>query len=76
MDDPVDGASTRAWEQLAEYQALLGLLTDRLFDLQRDFEVLRDEMVRCHAMLGALPTGPELPCQEQSADIWGDQTPA
>ena len=39
MDDPVDGASTRAWEQLAEYRVLVDLTSERLFDLQRDCQI-------------------------------------
>lgn len=56
---------------------LLDLTAERLWDLQRDFMVLRDEMVKCYALLGALPTGPEPSGEEPSpAVIWGDQTSA
>ena len=73
----MDPVSTRAWEQLAEFRVLLDLTMERLVDLQRDFMVLRDEMVRCYALLGALPTGPEPSGEEPSpADIWGDQPSA
>jgi hypothetical protein len=72
----VDDVSTRANEQLAEFRVLLDLTAERLWDLQRDFAVLRDEMVKAYAMLGALPAPVELqPCQEQPPeDVWGDQT--
>jgi hypothetical protein len=73
----VDDPQTRAWEQLTEYRVLLDLTMERMVDLQRDFMVLRAEMVRCYALLGALPTGPEPSGQEPSpADLWGDQTSA
>jgi hypothetical protein len=65
MNDPVDDA--RAWAQLAEFQALLDLTMDRLADLQRDFGVLRDEMVKCHAMLPTLA----VPVEPGGDDIWG-----
>jgi hypothetical protein len=47
-----------------------------LWDLQRGFAALQQQMVKAYAMLGGLPAPVELqPCQEQpSADIWGDQT--
>jgi hypothetical protein len=78
VDEPVDGASTRADEQLAEFRVLLDLTTQRLWDLQRDFMVLRDDMVKCYAMLGTLAAPMEFqPCQEQPpANIWGDQPSA
>jgi hypothetical protein len=54
---------------------LLDLAAERLWDLQRDFACLQDEMVRCYALLGGLPTGSERSGEEPSpADIWGDQT--
>ena len=53
--DGVDEAQTPAWARLAEFRVLLDLTAERLFDLQRDFAVLQDEMVRCYALLGALP---------------------
>lgn len=75
--DGVDEAQTRAWAQLAELRVLLDLTAERLFDLQRDFAVLQDEMVRCYALLGALPTGQGPSGEEQpAASIWGDQTSA
>jgi hypothetical protein len=54
----VDDTSTRAedvkraHEQLTEFAVLLGLTAERLYDLQRDFGVLQDQMVKCYAMLG------------------------
>lgn len=65
----MDETSTRAWEQLAEFRVLLDLTSERLFDLQRDFLALQQEMVRCYAMLGSLP----VPVESQPAgdDIWG-----
>jgi hypothetical protein len=74
----VDDAYTRANEQLAEFRVLLDLTTERLWDLQRDFMVLRDEMVKAHGMLATLAAPVELqPCQEQlGADIWDDQPSA
>jgi hypothetical protein len=49
-----------------------------LWDLQRDFMVLRDEMVKAYTMLGTLVAPRELqPCQEQPPeDLWGDQPSA
>jgi hypothetical protein len=52
----VDDVSTRANEQLAEFRVLLDLTAERLWELQRDFMVLQDEMVKAYALLGALPT--------------------
>ena len=74
----MDAAQTRAWEQLAEYRVLLDLTAERLWDLQRDFAALQEQMVKCHAMLGSLAAPVEFqPCQEQpGADIWGDQPSA
>jgi hypothetical protein len=73
----VDGAYTRANEQLAEFRVLLDLTAERLWDLQRDFMVLR-ELVKAYAMLGTLAAAVELqPCQDEpAAGIWGDQTSA
>jgi hypothetical protein len=66
----VDAAYT-----VAELAVLLDLAADRLFDLQRDFLALQEQLVRAYAQLASLPTLVELqPCQEQPAvDIWGDQ---
>jgi hypothetical protein len=74
----VDETYSRANEQLAEFRVLLDLAAERLWDLQSDFMVLRDEMVKCYAMLATLTAPVELqPYQEQPpADIWGDQTSA
>jgi hypothetical protein len=57
---------------------LLDLTAERPWDLQRDFTVLQDQMVKAYALLGTLAARVELqPCQEQPpADIWGDQTSA
>ena len=65
----VDETSTRAWEQLTEFRVLLDLTSERLFDLQRDFLALQQEMVKCYAMLATLP----VPVESQPAgdDIWG-----
>ena len=54
------------------------LTTERLWDLQRDFVVLQDEMVTAYAMLGSLPAPVELQqCQEQPGEgNWGDQPSA
>jgi hypothetical protein len=74
----VDDAYTRANEQLAEFRVLLDLTAERLWDLQRDFAVLQDEMVKAYAMLGTLAARVELPAGQErpAADIWGDQTSA
>jgi hypothetical protein len=63
---------------VAELAVLVDLAAQRLFDLQRDFMVLREQMVKCHAMLATLAPPVELqPCQEQpAANIWGDQSSA
>jgi hypothetical protein len=52
------------------------LAAERLWDLQRDFMVLREDLVRSYAMLSALAAPAELqPCQEQpDEDIWGGRT--
>ena len=50
---------------------LLDLAAARLFDLQADFRMLQDAMVKAHAMLAALPTA-EPPAAEQTS-IWCDQ---
>jgi hypothetical protein len=57
---------------------LLDLTAERLWDLQRDFTVLQDEMVKAYAMLGTLAVPVELqPCQDEpAAGIWGDQPSA
>jgi hypothetical protein len=78
-DDPKhEEAVKRANEQLAEFRVLLDLTAERLWDLQRDFMALRDEMVKAYAMLGTLAAPMELqPCQEQPPeDLWGDQPSA
>lgn len=76
VSDGVDETQTRAWEQLTEYRVLLDLTMERLVDLQRDFLVLQEQMVKCYAMLPALAP-PAEPCQEQpAANIWGDQSSA
>jgi hypothetical protein len=74
----VDGAYTRANEQLAGFGVLLDLAAERLWDLQRDWLALQAEMVKCHAMLATLALPVELqPCQDEGAeDIWGDQPSA
>ena len=41
MDEPYTGAN----EQLAEFRVLLDLAAERLWDLQRDFAALQEEMV-------------------------------
>jgi hypothetical protein len=78
MSEPVDETSTTRNEQLAEFRVLLDLTAERLWDLQRDFMVLRDEMVKAYTMLGTLVAPRELqPCQEQPPeDLWGDQPSA
>jgi hypothetical protein len=68
----VDDTSTRANEQLAEFRVLVDLPAERLWDLQRDFTVLQDEMVKCYVLLGAL-AAPEL---QEAVDLWGDQPSA
>ena len=69
MSEPVDEAQTRAWEQLTEYRVLLDVTAERLFDLQRDFLALQQEMVKCYAMLATLPVPVE--AQPAGDDIWG-----
>jgi hypothetical protein len=50
--------------QLADFRVLLDLTAERLWDLQRDFTVLQEEMVKACAMLGTLAAPVELqPCQ-------------
>jgi hypothetical protein len=70
VSEPVDETYTRANEQLAEFRVLLDLTAERLWDLQRDFAVLRDEMVKAYAALAALPG------EQPPEDLWGDQTSA
>jgi hypothetical protein len=66
----VDAAYT-----VAELAVLLDLAADRLFDLQRDFLALQEQLVRAYAQLASLPTPMELqPWQQQPGeDLWGDQ---
>jgi hypothetical protein len=64
----VDDTSTRAWEQLAEFRVLLDLTAERLWDLQRDFLALQEQMVKCYAMPATLPV-PE----SQAGDDRSDQ---
>ena len=72
-DDPADAAYTAEAAKIAELQALLSLAADRLWELQADWEYLRQELVRCHAMLAALPAAE--PSAGDPDSIWGDRLP-
>jgi hypothetical protein len=60
---------------LAEFQVLLDLTSERLFDLQRDFLALQAQMVKCHAMLATLVPESQ-PCDQPPGGIWDDQPSA
>ena len=70
----MDETYTRADERLAEFRVLLDLTAERLWDLQRDFAVLRDDMVKAYATLAALAALAALPGEQPPEDLWGDQT--
>jgi hypothetical protein len=84
LSDPVDVPSTNRvradsmsderYLTVAELAVLIDLAAERLYDLQRDWLALQEQLVRAHAMLGSLPALME--CHEPPADIWGDQTSA